>query len=132
MLPWCFYACSLQQPLWLDQILVHTSDPAECKVPWLTCSWLRQVREELRLWQWLETYTTLRCIQPLALRWWGCRGRGGSSGIAEGPGPVRYRKILSVLKHVEGQVQGSIASFLEAVESFAMNSEGSWLKVAGG
>lgn len=45
----------------------------------------------------------------------------------------RYRKLLAVLKHLEAEaVLGSVDSFLAATELFAMQSEGQWLKVAGG
>lgn len=95
--------------------------------------WPRNVRGELDLLSHLEAFTTLRCIQPLALRWWGDYSRSSIFKSIEGPGPRRYRKILAVLKHVESEAShGSVASFLSAVERFAMHSEGAWLKVAGG
>lgn len=45
----------------------------------------------------------------------------------------RYGKVLAVLKYVESEMElGCIASLHCAVDRYAMNSEGSWLKVAGG
>jgi len=130
---WCFWQCSLSDHLGLDLPLARVADTTECKTAWMACGWLREVRKELLLWHRLETFTTLRCILPLALRWWTWWGRGRDGGPIEGFGPGRYRKILAVLKHVEAEVKrGSVPSFLGVADSFAMNSEGAWLKVAGG
>lgn len=97
------------------------------------CSWLLDAHGELTLWHRLQAFTTLHCIHPLALRWWGLSKRGGSAGKLEKPGPGRYRKILAVLKYIEAEAcRGSTLSFLASAERFAMQSEGAWLKVAGG
>lgn len=95
--------------------------------------WLRNVRGELAFLNHLEAFTTLRCIQPLAFRWWADYSRASMFKSIDGPGPRRYHKILAVLKHIESEAShGSVAPFLSAVERFAMHSEGAWLKVAGG
>lgn len=135
MLMWCFWQFSLPDHLDLHASLARAADPTESKVCWMACGWMLDVHGELRLWRWLEEFTTLRCIYPLALRWWGGAGRRPISRSlkVEGFGPKMYRKILAVLKHVESEASyGSTASFLAAAEHFAMQSEGAWLKVAGG
>lgn len=114
-------------------MFTRSSDPTETKVAWMNCHWLRDVRGELDLWNHLEAFTSLRCIQPLALRWWGYYAGGHVFRQIEGPRLGRYRKVLAVLKHIESEAnRGSVTSFLSAVERFAMHSEGAWLKVAGG
>lgn len=133
VLLWCFWWCSLPEFLAPSGLFALSADPTESKAMWMSCAWARLTRQELSLWHKLQTFTGLRCIQPLALRskhwWFGACGAGpemtGSAG--------RYRKLLAVLKHMEAEaVLGSVDSFLAATELFAMHSEGQWLKVAGG
>mmetsp|Transcript_16696 Transcript_16696/g.47505 ORF Transcript_16696/g.47505 Transcript_16696/m.47505 type:complete len:472 (+) Transcript_16696:316-1731(+) len=129
----CFWKQSLPHLVRLDSPFARASDPAECKVVWLWCAWARGAGGDLLMWQRLEASTQLRCISPLALRWWQPWGRLGRAAPVEGPGPGRYRKLLAVLKQLEHEVgRGCVPSFHAAAERFAMHSEGAWLKVAGG
>lgn len=133
VLLWCFWQCWLPEYLGLDTLFARVADPTECKVAWMGCSWQQDVRGELILFRRLEAFTTLHCIPLLALRWWRHPGLGRSGPELEGSFPGRYRKILAVLKHIESEAcRGSALSFLAAAERFAMQSEGAWLKVAGG
>lgn len=112
------------------------SDPIECKIVWMWCGWLRDMHGELLMWQRLESFTKLRCISPLALRWWRpweCFNRIDAIDAVDNKSTGRYRKLLAVLKQLESEIKrGCTSSFHAATERFAMNSEGAWLKVAGG
>lgn len=98
-------------------------DPTEDKIAWLSTSWTRDTVAELLLLHCLEVFTGLRCVPS----------HPGIMSARTLPVHVRYRKIMAVVKHVESRIDtGSTTSFHSAIESFAMHSEGQWLKVAGG
>eukprot|EP00747_Dinoflagellata_sp_TGD_P060832 gnl/TRDRNA2_/TRDRNA2_152225_c0_seq1.p1 gnl/TRDRNA2_/TRDRNA2_152225_c0~~gnl/TRDRNA2_/TRDRNA2_152225_c0_seq1.p1 ORF type:complete len:402 (+),score=59.97 gnl/TRDRNA2_/TRDRNA2_152225_c0_seq1:104-1309(+) len=126
VLLWSFWRFSMTDRSSYNSLIARASNPTQAHVLWMSCSWNKAVPGDLTLWQRLQSYTGLHCIQPLALRWWGSRPVEASRACG-------YGKLIAVLKQIESEiVTGSVPSFLEAAERFAMESEGSWLKVAGG